>query len=88
MMRAVIGEALGGPELFEMKEIPVPEPVPGTVRIAVDVAGMGYVDALIAAGRYQVQPPPPYVPSIEFSGRIDALGADVRGLSVGDRVAA
>ena len=88
MMRAVVGEALGGPELFEMKEIPVPEPGPRTVRIAVDVAGMGYVDALIAAGRYQVQPPPPYVPSIEFSGRIDALGADVRGLSVGDRVAA
>ena len=88
MMRAVVGDALGGPELYEMRETPVPEPGAGMVRVAVDVAGMGYVDALIAAGRYQVQPPPPYVPSIEYSGRIDALGPGVEGFAIGDRVAA
>ena len=87
-MRAVIGEALGGPEAYAMTEVPRRAPGAGEVEVAVAVAGMGYVDALIAAGGYQVKPPPPYCPSIEFAGRISAVGEGVEGFTVGQRVAA
>ncbi|MEE4301284.1 MAG: NADPH:quinone oxidoreductase family protein [Pseudomonadales bacterium] len=87
-MRAVVGAELGGPERYELTEAPRRAPDAGEVEIAISVAGMGYVDALIAAGGYQVKPPTPYVPSLEFSGRIERLGDGVTGFEVGQRVAA
>jgi NADPH2:quinone reductase len=69
-------------------ELPLPEPGPGQVRIAVAAVGVGYVDALVALGRYQVKPPLPHVPGSEIAGRIDAVGAGVEGLAPGDRVVA
>lgn len=87
-MRAVVGTELGGPEAYELTEVPRRAPEAGEVEIAIEVAGMGYVDALIASGGYQVKPPPPYCPSLEFAGRIARLGEGVADLEVGQRVAA
>lgn len=87
-MRAVVGTRLGGPEHYELTEVPRRAPGAGEAEIAIAVAGMGYVDALIAAGGYQVKPPPPYCPSLEYAGRITRLGDGVEGLEVGQRVAA
>lgn len=87
-MRAVIGEALGGPEAYALREVPRRAPGAGEVEVAISVAGMGYVDALIASGGYQVKPPPPYCPSLEFAGRVTRLGEGVCGLEAGQRVAA
>jgi NADPH:quinone reductase and related Zn-dependent oxidoreductases len=87
-MRAVVGAQLGGPDAYELTDLPRRAPGPGEVEVAVAVAGMGYVDALIASGGYQVKPPAPYVPSLEFAGRIERLGEGVAGLEVGQRVAA
>ena len=87
-MQAVVGEALGDPSQYQLTTVPRPEPGPGELLIEIEVAGLGYVDALIAAGRYQVKPTPPYCPGLEFSGRVAALGPDVSGFAVGDPVAA
>ncbi len=40
----------------------------------------------MTAGRYQVQPPLPFVPGLEFAGRVVQLGPGVADRSVGDRV--
>jgi NADPH2:quinone reductase len=61
---------------------------PGLVRIKVAACGVGYVDALVSLGRYQVKPPLPHVPGGEIAGTVDARGDGVTNLAVGDRVLA
>ncbi len=69
-------------------DIAVPEPGLGQVRIRVAAVGIGYVDALVALGLYQVKPPLPHIPGSEVAGTIDAIGADCGGWQIGDRVMA
>ncbi|MEZ5557054.1 MAG: NADPH:quinone oxidoreductase family protein [Pseudomonadales bacterium] len=87
-MKSVVGEQLGPPENYHLVEVPEPEPGPGEIKVAVQVAGMGYVDALVAAGKYQVRPPTPYVPGMEIAGVVTAVGAGVARPEIGDRVTA
>jgi len=87
-MKAVIGQELGPPGNYTLIEVPTPEPGPAEVQIAVRIAGMGYVDALVSQGRYQVKPRTPYCPGMEIAGVITAKGGDVRDLEIGDAVTA
>ncbi|MGE4322834.1 MAG: NADPH:quinone oxidoreductase family protein [Sphingobium sp.] len=87
-MKAVVAHALGAPESFAIENLPDPLPAAGQVRIAVAYAGLTYVDALVAAGKYQVKPPLPFIPGSEFSGVIDAVGEGVPQSRVGQRVCA
>jgi NADPH2:quinone reductase len=87
-MRAAIVEAFGPAETITIKDVPTPDPGAGEVRIAVKAAGVGFVDALIAEGRYQVEPPLPFAPGGEYAGIVDAVGAGVTALKAGDRVIA
>lgn len=76
----------GGPEVVEVVELPVPEPRPGQVRLKVEAAGLNYSDLMICRGSYLDAISPPYVLGREACGTIDALGADVSGLELGQRV--
>ena len=49
---------------------------------------MGYVDALISRGLYQVRPQLPYCPGLEMAGTVSAVGSAVTSAKVGDRVCA
>jgi NADPH2:quinone reductase len=71
-----------------VEEQPDPEPGPGQVAIAVEAAGVNFVDGLFVAGQYQIKPRLPFVPGSEVAGHIVAVGPDVTALSVGDRVLA
>jgi NADPH2:quinone reductase len=66
-----------------------PEPQPAAHEVIVDVAviELNYPDLLVIDGRYQVRPPRPFVPGKSAVGRVSALGAEVTGLAVSDRVA-
>lgn len=85
-MRALGAVAFDGLDAYHEVEIATPGPGPGQLRIAVRAVGLGYVDALVALGRYQVKPPLPHVPGQEIAGVVDALGPGVTGWTVGDRV--
>jgi NADPH:quinone reductase len=85
--RVVVTENFGPPDLFALRNVAVPLPGPGEVRITVRARGVGFVDLLIAAGKYQVRPPLPYVPGTEFSGMIDSVGIGVDPGRIGERVA-
>ncbi len=87
-MKAIRTNSLASIDDYAEVEIAVPEPMAGEVRIKVAACGVGYVDSLVALGRYQVKPPLPHIPGGEVSGWVDALGAGVSGLAVGDRVIA
>lgn len=82
-MSAVVVDRYGAPAEFSLKDIGMPEPGPGEVRVRVHAAGVSYVDSLIAAGRYQIRPSLPFTPGSEFAGEVDALGAGVVAPKVG-----
>jgi NADPH2:quinone reductase len=71
---------------LQVEDVEVPTPGPGQVMVAVEAAGVTFVDALLVAGRYQFPIPVPFVPGGEVAGRISAVGAGVPGWRVGDRV--
>jgi NADPH2:quinone reductase len=87
-MHAWLCETLDGVEALQWRELPTPEPKAGEVRIAIEAASLNFPDLLIVQGKYQFKPPLPFVPGSEFAGRIDAVGAGVAHLKVGDPVAA
>ncbi|MFE6686905.1 zinc-binding alcohol dehydrogenase family protein [Streptomyces sp. NPDC057743] len=85
-MKAVTIPAFRGAEVLTVAEVSVPEPGPGQVSIDVAYAGANFAEVLYRQGVVDV--PLPFVPGIEVSGRIRALGAGVTGLTVGEPVAA
>lgn len=87
-MRAVVCEELGPPSSLVIAERPDPQAGPGQVTVAVEAAGVNYVDGLFVAGKYQIKPPLPFVPGNEVAGVIASVGEGVAGWAVGDRVLA
>ncbi len=85
-MRAVVIRSFGSYENGEVTDVPRPEPARGEVLIEVRAAPVNYVDLVVAAGKYQFPPPLPYTPGKGPAGTIAALGADVKGFSIGQRV--
>ncbi|WP_020399490.1 NAD(P)H-quinone oxidoreductase [Kordiimonas gwangyangensis] len=78
----------GGPEVLTVAERDMPEAGPGEVLIKVFAAGVNRPDVVQREGRY---PPPPGasdIPGLEVAGEIVAVGGQVSGLTVGDRVCA
>jgi NADPH2:quinone reductase len=86
MPRAVIGDELGPIENYSLRPHDPGPPAPNEVRLAVKAIGISFVDVLVSAGRYQVRPPVPFIPGSECAGIIEAVGDEVTGLSVGQRI--
>ncbi len=87
-MRALICKSHGLPDTLVVDDIAVPEPGPGQVRITVHAAGVNFPDFLIIQNKYQFKPDLPFAPGGELAGVISAVGPDVEGLAVGDRIMA
>ncbi|GAB3842590.1 zinc-binding dehydrogenase [Dactylosporangium cerinum] len=77
---------LDADDRFRVEEVPEPVPGPGQVAIRVDYAGVQYGDVLVRAGHFPI--PRPFVPGFEAAGEIVAVGEDVPGSRVGERVTA
>jgi len=86
-MRAIWVEELGEPDVLRLRELPIPVPAAGEVRLKVEAVGINFADVLASAGQYLTRTRVPYTPGMEFAGTIDALGEGVSGLEVGQRVA-
>ena len=87
-MRYINISGPGGPEVMEIKEGERPDPANGEVLIKVFAAGVNRPDVMQRQGAY---PPPPGASPIlglEVSGEVVAIGSDVSGWSVSDRVCA
>ncbi|MEV6568710.1 quinone oxidoreductase family protein [Streptomyces kronopolitis] len=85
-MKAVTIPEFGAAEVLRVERMPIPEPGPGQVAIDVAYAGANFAEVLYRRGVVDV--PLPFVPGIEVSGRIRALGEGVTDLRVGQPVAA
>jgi len=74
-----------GSRPLTLRDVPVPEPGPGEVRVHLKICGVCRTDLHIVEGELPL-PKLPLVPGHEAVGVIDALGRDVRDVREGDRV--
>lgn len=92
-MRVVGVAEFGGPEAFQVFELPSPAPGPGEVRIRIRAAAVNPTDTYTRNGAraeaLRAVGPPPYVPGMDAAGVLDRLGPGVEtDLAVGDHVMA
>jgi NADPH2:quinone reductase len=73
-------------EAMRLDEVPTPEPGPGEVLLRVRAAGVNFPDAMLCRGQYQIRPPLPFTPGVEFCGEVVAVGEGVTGLEPATRV--
>ena len=87
-MRAVRFHEYGGPDVLRHEDVDEPVAGAGQVRLRVAATTFNGVDANIRAGLMQGPMPLdlPHVPGLDVAGTVDALGAGVSGLAVGDEV--
>ncbi len=90
-MRAVQIDAYGGPEVLRWRDMPLPVPGPGEIRVRVATSGINFMDVHTREGKYadsaNYTTCPPLTLGIEGAGVVDALGPEVEGWAIGDRVA-
>lgn len=68
-------------------DIDKPEPDAGQIQISTFACGLNFADLLMLNSEYQDTPEPPFTLGMEVSGVVTALGAQVSGFALGDRVA-
>ncbi len=83
-MKAMTLRQYGGPEVLQLEHLPVPQPLPGEVRVKVHAVGINPVDTK----RRQKGPYTdfPVVLGWDISGVIDALGTGLNDFQIGDSV--
>ena len=86
MTKAIRIHQTGGPEVLKWEDIEVGEPGAGQVRLQQSACGLNYIDVYGRSGMYPVGDMPAIL-GMEAVGVVDALGAGVDDLAVGDRVA-
>lgn len=87
-MKAIVYTETGTPSVLTAVERDVPEPGAGEVRVRLVVAGVNPTDWKTRTGAGPGEKPPfdEVVPGQDGAGVVDAVGADVDGIAVGDRV--
>jgi NADPH:quinone reductase-like Zn-dependent oxidoreductase len=91
-MRAIVFDHFGDPgQVLQLRDVPVPEPGPGEVRVRMTASPINPSDLLVVRGEYGRLPRLPATPGFEGVGVLDAAGPGLfhrlRRLSPGRRVA-
>ena len=84
-MKAIRVHRLGGPEVLQYEDVPVPTPGPGQALIRIEAAGVNFIDIYRRTGLYKIDLP--HTLGQEGAGTVEALGPGVRGIAIGDRLA-
>jgi synaptic vesicle membrane protein VAT-1 len=92
-MRALVVRRYGPPNVFELQQLPDPQPKAGEVLIRVKTIGVNFADLMQRMGIYPGSPKPPFVPGLEIAGVVEKIaegGKPVEGepLRPGDAVMA
>ena len=85
MPKAIRIEQTGGPEVMKFVDVEVGAPGPGEVQVRNHAIGLNYIDVYFRTGLYPQQMPAGI--GLEGAGEVTAVGPDVAGFKVGDRVA-
>lgn len=92
-MNAVIYRAYGSPDVLHLEEVPKPVPRTGEVLVRVHAAALNALDWHMVRGKPYIarlsmglRRPKRSIPGVDMAGTVEAIGADVSGLSPGDEV--
>jgi len=75
----------GGPEVMHWEAVALPDPAPHEARVRHAAVGLNFIDIYFRTGRYPLQLPSGL--GLEGAGTVEAVGAAVTDIKVGDRVA-
>ncbi len=87
-MKAIRIDAIGGPEVLRLVDVPTPEPKADEVLIRVERCGVNFADIMVRRGIYVDQPDLPAFPGFEVSGVVEKSADSSGRIKAGDRVAA
>ena len=86
-MRAVVIREAGGPDVLELRDVPVPKPSRGEVRVRVRATAVNRGDVLQRLGVYPAPVgSPPDIPGLEIAGEVEAIGDGVTEIAPLERV--
>ncbi len=84
MEKAIRFHTTGGPEVLRLEDVAVGEPGPGEVRLRHVAVGLNFADTYFRNGTYPI--PLPAGMGVEAAGVVEAVGAGVTNVAVGDKV--
>jgi len=87
MTRSVRIHEFGGPDVLRVEDVAIQEPKAGEVRLRIHAIGLNRTEVTLRSGRSPVKPALPTPIGFEAAGVVEALGPNVSGFAVGDRVA-
>ncbi len=81
-MKAIIATRRGGPEVLEIQDVPDPQPnaAHGEVIVDIEAVGVNFADTVQTQGMYPHGPKWPYVPGLEFAGKVAGSNDRVMGV--------
>ncbi len=85
-MKAQILNAFGGPEAFQLVDVPKPLPQAGQVLVRVHATSINPLDYQVRRGDYPDLVPLPAITGHDVSGVVEAVGPGVTGFAPGDEV--
>ncbi len=85
MTKAIRIHATGGPGVLLWEDTPKPEPAPHEAVVHQAAVGLNFIDVYFRNGTYKT--PLPATLGLEAAGTVTAVGEEVAGIAVGDRVA-
>jgi NADPH:quinone reductase-like Zn-dependent oxidoreductase len=86
LMQAIQIDEYGGPDVLQLRALPVPVPAEGEVIVKVAAAGVGPWDAWIRAGKSVLPQPLPLTPGSDIAGVVVQAGPGVKEFAAGDEV--
>ncbi|WP_430474321.1 zinc-dependent alcohol dehydrogenase family protein [Thalassospira lucentensis] len=85
-MKAQILKSFGGPESFELSDVPTPTPQAGQVLVRVHATSINPLDYQVRRGDYSDLVPLPAITGHDVSGVVESVGPGVTGFVPGDEV--
>jgi NADPH:quinone reductase-like Zn-dependent oxidoreductase len=88
VIQAYVLKRYGGPEGAQLMDVTAPTPRPRDILVEVRAAGLNPVDFKFRQGKLRaiIRAKLPFVLGNELAGEVIAIGSDVKGFHVGDRV--
>lgn len=84
-MRAAVFSEFGGPDVVEVRKVPMPEPAAGEVRVKVEAASMNHLDLWVRRG-LPIETPMPHIGGSDIAGVVEAVGPGAESVPIGTRV--
>jgi len=90
-MQAIQISRYGGRDAMQLTDVEIPQPEAGEALLRLEYAGVNFIDMYMREGHYQHSATYgsalPFTLGMEGAGTVEAVGADVTQVAIGDRVA-